>query len=56
MTRQIVLLRGINLGSRNRIAMPKLREALADAGFADVEIRAVGGVPLLRRGLHAIGR
>ena len=28
-----MLLRGINLGSRNRIAMPALREAFADAGF-----------------------
>ena len=37
MTRQIVLLRGINLGSRNRIAMPELREALAGAGFEDVQ-------------------
>src|SRR5919205_1547316 len=36
MGRQIVLLRGINLGSTNRIAMPALREALADAGFDDV--------------------
>jgi uncharacterized protein (DUF1697 family) len=32
----IVLLRGINLGSRNRVAMPKLRDALTDAGFDDV--------------------
>ena len=36
MARQIVFLRGINLGSRNRIAMPELRSALADAGFDDV--------------------
>ena len=34
--RQIVLLRGINIGPRNRIAMPRLREVLSDAGFADV--------------------
>jgi uncharacterized protein (DUF1697 family) len=34
---RIVLLRGINLGSRNRIAMPALREAFADAGFEDVQ-------------------
>jgi uncharacterized protein (DUF1697 family) len=34
--RQIVLLRGINLGSRNRIAMPELRELLAASGFDDV--------------------
>jgi uncharacterized protein (DUF1697 family) len=31
-----VLLRGINIGPRNRIAMPKLREVLEDAGFEDV--------------------
>ncbi|HEX4525966.1 MAG TPA: DUF1697 domain-containing protein [Gaiellaceae bacterium] len=36
MARYIVLLRGINLGSRNRIAMAPLREALGDAGFDDV--------------------
>ena len=32
-----MLLRGINLGSRNRIAMPALREAFAEAGFGDVK-------------------
>jgi uncharacterized protein (DUF1697 family) len=37
MANRIVLLRGINLGSRNRIAMPALREALAEAGFEDVQ-------------------
>jgi uncharacterized protein (DUF1697 family) len=36
MARYIVLLRGINIGPRNRIAMPKLREALEEAGFDDV--------------------
>ena len=35
-TRQIVLLRGINLGSRNRIAMPALRDLLSESGFDDV--------------------
>jgi uncharacterized protein (DUF1697 family) len=34
--RQIVLLRGINLGPRNRIAMADLRRLLAGAGFEDV--------------------
>lgn len=34
--RQIVLLRGINLGPRNRISMPALRDLLTDAGFQDV--------------------
>ena len=36
MARLVVLLRGINIGSRNRIAMPALREALEDDGFGDV--------------------
>jgi uncharacterized protein (DUF1697 family) len=34
--RHIVLLRGINLGARNRIAMPELRDLLASAGFGEV--------------------
>jgi uncharacterized protein (DUF1697 family) len=34
--RQVVLLRGINLGARNRIAMPELRELLTNAGLQDV--------------------
>jgi uncharacterized protein (DUF1697 family) len=36
LARQILLLRGINLGARNRIAMPELRDALSEAGFDDV--------------------
>ena len=36
MAKHIVLLRGINLGSRNRIAMGELREALEEAGFENV--------------------
>ncbi len=34
--KQIVLLRGINVGGRNRVAMPALREALTDAGMSGV--------------------
>ncbi len=34
--RQIVLLRGVNVGGRNRVPMPKLREALEAAGLEDV--------------------
>jgi uncharacterized protein (DUF1697 family) len=34
--RHVVLLRGINLGSRNRVSMPKLRAVLEEAGFDDV--------------------
>lgn len=40
---QIVLLRGINLGPRNRIAMPELREALEKAGFGDVRTYVQSG-------------
>lgn len=36
MPRHIVLLRGVNLGSRNRIPMPHLRAALEAAGFDEV--------------------
>jgi uncharacterized protein (DUF1697 family) len=36
MARHILLLRGINLAARNRIAMPDLRSVLEDAGFDDV--------------------
>jgi uncharacterized protein (DUF1697 family) len=39
----IVLLRGINLGSRNRIAMPALRAAFEAAGFADVRTYVQSG-------------
>jgi uncharacterized protein (DUF1697 family) len=41
--RQILLLRGINLGSRNRIPMPALREALAAAGMQDVRTYVQSG-------------
>jgi len=37
MARHVVLLRGINVGSRNRIGMAALREVLESAGFEDVQ-------------------
>jgi uncharacterized protein (DUF1697 family) len=43
MPRHIVLLRGINIGPRNRIAMPALREALEAAGFGDVRTYVQSG-------------
>jgi len=43
MARHIVLLRGINLGSRNRIAMGELREALEKASFEDVRTHLQSG-------------
>ena len=43
MARHIVLLRGINLGPRNRIAMPALRELLTGEGFGDVRTYVQSG-------------
>src|SRR5947209_5934587 len=43
MARQIVLLRGINLVKRNRIAMPELRTALNAEGFGGVQTYVQSG-------------
>ena len=43
MARLIVLLRGVNIASRNRIAMGDLREALEEAGFEDVSTYVQSG-------------
>ena len=37
------MLRGINLGARNRVAMPALRELFEDMGFTDVETYVQSG-------------
>jgi uncharacterized protein (DUF1697 family) len=49
--RLIVLLRGINLGSRNRVSMPELRELLEEAGFADVRTYLQSGNVVLTSGV-----
>jgi len=41
--RQVVLLRGVNLGPRNRIAMAALRNELAAAGLQDVSTYVQSG-------------
>jgi uncharacterized protein (DUF1697 family) len=41
--RQIVLLRGINLGPTNRVPMPALRELLSERGFEDVRTYVQSG-------------
>jgi uncharacterized protein (DUF1697 family) len=41
--RQIVLLRGINLGPTNRVAMPALRKLLDERGFEDVRTYVQSG-------------
>jgi uncharacterized protein (DUF1697 family) len=58
MARLVVLLRGINLGSRNRISMPKLREALEDAGYDNVRTYLQSGNVVLTSAASAkqVGR
>jgi uncharacterized protein (DUF1697 family) len=41
--RLIVLLRGVNIGPRNRVPMPELRELLSEAGFDDVRTYVQSG-------------
>jgi len=54
MTRQIVLLRGINLPGHNRIAMPELRELLTGAGFEDVQTYVQSGNVVLSSDLSPV--
>lgn len=53
MSRYAVLLRGINIGPRNRIAMPALREALGEAGFDDVQTYVQSGNVVLSSSARA---
>jgi uncharacterized protein (DUF1697 family) len=43
MARLIVLLRGVNLAGRNRVAMAELREGLEESGFEDVSTYVQSG-------------
>lgn len=43
MTSYVALLRGINVGGRNPIAMPALAESFRDAGFHDVRTYSQSG-------------
>jgi uncharacterized protein (DUF1697 family) len=42
-TRNVVLLRGVNLGARNKIAMSDLRKLLGGLGFEDVQTYVQSG-------------
>jgi uncharacterized protein (DUF1697 family) len=53
--RQIVLLRGINLGSVNRVSMPQLRGLLEAAGFDDVRTYLQSGNVVLSSHLREQG-
>jgi uncharacterized protein (DUF1697 family) len=46
----VALLRGINLGSHNRIPMPRLREVLAEAGYDEPRTHLQSGNVVLRSG------
>lgn len=48
---QIALLRGINLGKHNRIAMPELREHLTELGYGDVRTVVASGNIVLDSGV-----
>src|SRR4051794_14376938 len=50
MARQIALLRGINLGSRNRVSMPELRDLLDGLGYGDVRTLLQSGNVVLPSG------
>jgi uncharacterized protein (DUF1697 family) len=52
-TRQVLLLRGINIGPRNRISMPELRAALEESGFEDVATYLQSGNVVLSSRLSA---
>ena len=52
MARHVVLLRGINIGPRNRIAMPALRKALEEAGFTNVQTYLQSGNVVLESGAN----
>jgi uncharacterized protein (DUF1697 family) len=58
MARHIALLRGINVGSHNRLAMPALRELLAANGFEDPRTLLQSGnvVVSSRKRPDAVGR
>jgi uncharacterized protein (DUF1697 family) len=43
MTRQVALLRGINVGGHNRVAMAQLRELMESLGYGDVRTHLQSG-------------
>jgi uncharacterized protein (DUF1697 family) len=53
--RLIVLLRGVNLAGRNRVAMPQLREALEESGFENVSTYVQSGNVVLSSTASAKG-
>ncbi len=56
MGEMVAFLRGINLGSRNRIRMADLRDALDGAGYEDVRTHLQSGNVLLRGSSSGLAR
>ena len=52
MMRQVVLLRGINVGRNRRVGMAELRAVLTDAGYYDVRTHLQSGNVLLTSDLR----
>lgn len=52
MTTQVALLRGINVGSHNRIAMADLRKLLSALGYGDARTLLQSGNVVLTAGAH----
>jgi len=50
MQRSVALLRGVNVGGRNKVAMAELREAFEDAGFGAVRTYIQSGNVLFEHG------
>ena len=48
MTSYVVLLRGINVGGKNKVPMAQLRQLLEDLGYSDVSTYIASGNVLLR--------
>ena len=51
MTKYLVLLRGINVGGKNKVPMADLRELLEELGFKDVSTYIASGNVILRSSL-----
>jgi uncharacterized protein (DUF1697 family) len=52
----VALLRAVNLGSHNKVSMPKLRDALAAEGFTDVKTYVNSGNVVLDSSLRSAAR
>ncbi|MFC6237620.1 DUF1697 domain-containing protein [Longivirga aurantiaca] len=52
----VALLRAVNLGSHNKVSMPALRTALAEAGYADVRTYMQSGNVILSSPVRTPGK